>query len=122
MSVEELSHKLTETGHHGFPVVDKEGRLCGCGCVTITDVQAAMCRGSSAQLTVNDIATKNITVAYPDQSLYDALAQFGGRGVGRIPVVDRNDQTKLLGVLRRHDILKVYTKEIAEEKGFTLNE
>jgi CIC family chloride channel protein len=120
MSVEELSHKLTETGHHGFPVVDKEG--CLCGVVTMTDVRAAMERGSSARLTVNDIATKNAIVAYPDQSLHDALVQFGGRDVGRIPVVDRNDQTKLLGVLRRHDILKAYTKEIAEEEGSTSNE
>jgi CIC family chloride channel protein len=112
MSIEELTHKLTETGHHGFPVVDEEGYLCGV--VTLADIQAAMSRGESAQLTVDDIATKNVIVAYPDQSVHDALAQFGGRDVGRIPVVDRNEPTKLLGVLRRHDIVRAYTKAAGE--------
>jgi len=114
MPVAELTHMLEETGHHGFPVVDEEGLLCGV--VTLTDIQAAMSRGESAQLTVEDIATKKVIVAYPDQSVHDALAQFGGRDVGRIPVVERNEPTKLLGILRRHDIIKAYTKAAGESE------
>jgi CIC family chloride channel protein len=114
MPVAELTHMLAETGHHGFPVVDEEGHLCGV--VTLTDIQAAMSRGEGAQLTVGDIATKKVIVAYPDQSVHDALAQFGGRDVGRIPVVDRNEPTKLLGVLRRHDIVRSYTKAAGESE------
>jgi CIC family chloride channel protein len=114
MPVAELTHMLAETGHHGFPVVDEEGHLCGV--VTLTDIQAAMSRGEGAQLTVDDIATKKVIVAYPDQSVHDALAQFGGRDVGRIPVVDRNEPTKLLGVLRRHDIVRSYTKAVGESE------
>lgn len=114
MPVAELTHMLEETGHHGFPVVDEEGRLCGV--VTLTDIQAAISRGESAQLTVEDIATRQVIVAYPDQSVHDALAQFGGRDVGRIPVVERNEPTKLLGVLRRHDIIKAYTEAAGESE------
>ena len=36
------------------------------------------------------------------------------KDVGRIPVVDRNDTTKLLGVLRRHDIIRAYRKKLEE--------
>ncbi len=57
-----------------------------------------------------------LIVAYPDQSVHDVLAQFGGRDVGRIPVVGRDDQTKLLGVLRRHDIVAAYTREMMPGK------
>jgi CIC family chloride channel protein len=39
--------------------------------------------------------------------------------VGRIPVVDRSDRTKLLGILRRHDIIKAYRRKLEEttERG-----
>ena len=36
---------------------------------------------------------------------------------GRIPVVARDDPSRLLGVLRRHDIVRAYTKAVAGEQG-----
>jgi len=61
-------------------------------------------------------------VAFPDQSLYEALLRVGAQDVGRIPVVDRDDQTRLLGVLRRHDIIRAYRNKLAEgttyQKGY----
>jgi CIC family chloride channel protein len=115
MPVNELLVKASRTGHHGFPVVDEDGRLFGV--VTLADVEAKMTGeggGLSESLRVEDIATKSPIVAYPDQSLYEALLRLGAKDVGRIPVVDRNDTTKLLGVLRRHDIIGAYRKKIEE--------
>jgi CIC family chloride channel protein len=113
MSIEELTDMLAQTGHHGFPVLDDEGRLCAC--VSLADVEAATATGGS-ELTVDDIATKNVIVVYPDQSLHDALLRVRGLDIGRIPVVDRNEPTKLLGVLRRHDIIRAYTKAVGESE------
>ena len=53
-------------------------------------------------------------VAYPDQSVKTALARLGGRDVGRIPIVDRDNPKRLLGVLRRHDVVTAYVKAISE--------
>ena len=93
-------------------MADGNGRLYGV--VSWQDVESAMNR-SESDLTAGDIATKSPVVAYPDQTIYDALAQFRGRDVGRIPVVDRDDPKKLLGVLRRHDITRAYTMAISSE-------
>jgi len=112
MPVPELMEELHQSGHHGFPIVDESGSFCGI--VTLEDVEAAMSR-KDFTLTAGDIATKSPIVAYPDQSIHDALAQFGGRDVGRIPVVDRNDPKRLLGVLRRHDVIRAYTKALANK-------
>jgi len=112
MSVSALLDELHQSGHHGFPVVDESGHFCGV--VTLKDIENAIRRKKSA-CTVGDIATKSPIVAYPDQSIHDALAQFGGRDVGRIPVVDRRDPKKILGVLRRHDIIRAYEKVLKEE-------
>jgi len=110
MPVGDLVTMFTRTGHHGFPVVDEDNRLVGV--VTLADVEARI-EGGIAGLTVGDIATKSPIVAYPDQSLHQALLQLGAKDVGRIPVVDREDRARLLGVLRRHDIIKAYKSRIA---------
>jgi CIC family chloride channel protein len=115
MPVAALMSKLSRSGHHGFPVVDEDGRLFGV--VTLSDIEATI-KGegedNKEELHVSDIAVKSPIVAYPDQSLYEVLLQLGARDVGRIPVVDRTDRTRLLGVLRRHDIINAYRQKLGE--------
>jgi chloride channel protein, CIC family len=111
MPVSRLIEELHQSGHHGFPVVDESGSLYGV--VTLHDVESALSKKERG-LTVGDIATKSPIVAYPDQSIYDALVQFGGRDVGRIPVVDRDNPKKLIGVLRRHDMVSAYARGIGK--------
>jgi CIC family chloride channel protein len=104
MKVNELINMFQKTGHHGFPVVDEKGLLAGI--VTILDVEKKM-ENTDRKLTVADIATKSPFVAYPDQSL-DKVLGATEEEFGRIPVVSRDDRQRLLGVLRRNDIIKAY--------------
>jgi CIC family chloride channel protein len=106
MPIQELVKVFAKSRHHGFPVVDKRGHLTGM--VTLSDVEAIM--GSREQLKVSDICTTNIIYAYPDETLHDVVYRLGTSEVGRIPVVSRKDKSKLIGVLRRYDIVKAYAK------------
>ncbi|MDY7019520.1 MAG: ASKHA domain-containing protein [Chloroflexota bacterium] len=110
MAVEELSTMLRDTGHHGCPVLDNNGSLVGV--VTLTDVENSL-RSGKAELTVGDIAIQSPFVAYPDQSLYEVLGATA-EDYGRIPIVDRNDRNRLVGVLRRHDIITAYRRRLAQ--------
>ncbi|MFP3974812.1 MAG: ASKHA domain-containing protein [Chloroflexota bacterium] len=110
MTLEEFRGQLKTTNHHGFPVVDGGGRLCGC--VTLADLESSVYAGNT-DLTVADIATQNPLVAYPNQSLHEVL-RASEKDYGRIPVVDPHDHTRLLGVLRRHDILQAYRAKAAK--------
>jgi len=112
MSLEELRERLRDTGHHGFPVLDEEG--CLFGCATVADLESSV-RSAKTDLKVGDIATKELFVAYPDQTLYEVL-RATNKDYGRIPVVDRQDKTRLLGVLRRHDIMKAYRERAAQTR------
>lgn len=113
MPVSELMNELQRTGYHGLPVVDEEGNLCGV--VTPSDVEAAMSRGEPHNMTVGNISSKSLIVAYPDEYLHDVLVKLGAREVGRIPVVDRNNPRRLLGMLQRPDIIRAYVRTVARK-------
>jgi CIC family chloride channel protein len=115
MPIRELMAKLRHTGHHGFPVVDEKGELVGV--VTIADVESAMAQERPSALTVKDIASRSVVVAYPDEYIHDVLVKLGTHDVGRIPVVERRNPKRLLGVLRRHDVLTAYSKTLTRKPG-----
>jgi CIC family chloride channel protein len=110
MLVSELSALFSETGHHGFPVVDDGGQLMGV--VALSDMESMAARGDHGA-TAGDIATSPPIVCFPGQTLAEALRQVGALDVGRLPVVQREDPRHLLGVLRRHDIIRAYTRAAA---------
>lgn len=109
-SVEDLARKFDRTRHHGFPVLNVNGELCGV--VTLRDLEEAMHRGDVSSMTVGDIATKSPVTVYPDEPLWVALKRLGVRDVGRLPVVDRDDPRRLVGVLRRRDVIRAYNLAI----------
>ncbi len=102
MQVREIGSLSRRTGHHGFPVLDNDGRLVGV--VTLADLEHSL-RNGTADLPVDNIVDKSPLVAYPEQSLYDVM-QASDEDYGHIPVVDPEDNKSLLGVLRRHDFIK----------------
>ncbi|MEW6173322.1 MAG: chloride channel protein [Bacillota bacterium] len=108
MRIEEFLKLFQDTGYHGFPVVDEEGLLVGI--VTYTDLQRFLGR-EKEELTVGDIATRSPFVVYPDQPL-DKVLKAAEEDYGRIPVVSRKEGRQLVGVLRRHDIIRAYRNRV----------
>ncbi len=112
MPLTELMAEFERTHHHGFPVVDGEGRLVGV--VTVTDLDQAISENNLEGRTVVDIATTdNLLVAYPDETLGTAMLRMGVRDVGRLPVVSRNEPNEFLGIVRRESLVSAYNRAIA---------
>ncbi len=104
----EIMETFERTRHHGIPVVDEEGRLHGL--VTPTDVRRA---GPDAHnRTASEIATHKLVIAFPSDSLNDALRKMGIAGVGRLPVVEPEDHSHLLGIITRQDIVSAYNRAL----------
>lgn len=111
MRLDELGNEFQRTHHHGFPVLDAEGKLYGV--VTIRDLERALRRDKEASnLKAGDLATTSLLTIYADEPLWVALKRLGVRDVGRLPVVDRGDPKKLLGMVRRYDIIRAYNLAI----------
>jgi len=106
--VSEVLELIEKTGHMGFPVV-MDGRLVGM--VTFEDVERVPLEERDKKL-VRDIMTRELIVTYPDETLEEALIKLVDKGIGRLPVVDRNDEKKLLGIITRSDIMKAHAREV----------
>jgi CIC family chloride channel protein len=106
LGLESLKMLFAETHHHGFPVLDEEGRLFGV--VTLQDLGRAAEGGALQGRTVGDIATRSVLTVYADEPMWVALKRLSTRDVGRLPVVARDAPTRLLGLIRRSDIVRAY--------------
>jgi CIC family chloride channel protein len=115
LTLDDLSERFRVTQHHGFPVVDGQNRLAGI--VSIQDLKRALENGASSESRVRDIATTDLLVAYPDETMATALERLGARGVGRLPVVSRQEPSRLLGAIRRDDIVRAYQIALARRQS-----
>ena len=81
---------------------------------------------SAKRTTALAAGTGEVVVAYPDETLQDAIAKMLKGDVGRLPVVARDDGRKVVGYLGRADILaarlKWHDEEERREKGQILPE
>ena len=62
----------------------------------------------AGNLTVAEIATRDIITVYPDQTVGHALRHMAPRDISRLPVVSRENPRKLVGMVRRNDIVRAY--------------
>ena len=95
-----------QTRLHGLPVVNGNGRLAGL--ITLSDIRGLDSAG--LRKTVGEVATHQLAIAFPDESLNDALRKMGLRGVAHLPVMDREDHTHLLGWVTTQDIVAQYNR------------
>jgi len=103
-----LAEKFIETGRHGFPVLDEQGKLFGV--ISLEDYRRALSDMGEklGDLKVGEIATRAIVTVYPDQTVGYALRRMAPRDISRLPVVSREDPYHLLGMVRRNDIVRAY--------------
>ncbi|MFN8498474.1 MAG: chloride channel protein [Anaerolineae bacterium] len=105
-AVAEAAEVFATTHHHGLPVVDDEGNLVGI--FTLSDLERVEAEVEQAPQKVGAVCTRDLVVAYLDESIGSALRRMSVRDIGRLPVVARDNPRRLLGVLRRSDLVRAY--------------
>ena len=97
---------------HEWPVVDENGRLVGL--VTRGDLVHAL-EGEDENATVSDLSKTRLIVTHDDELLEEATAKMIAHDIGRLPVVDRDDPTRLVGLLGRAGVMAVWLHASREE-------
>ncbi len=110
-TVAEAAELLEQTGQRALIVVDDAGVMNGM--VTIPDIQRALLENKPGA-TLDDIASRPVRTAFPDEPLSQAVQRMGVRDLGQVPVVARMDGSAVLGMLRRVDIVRAYSRAMLD--------
>ena len=115
-----LSILLNQTSSHGVVVLDEAGKLFGV--VTVSDFRNVISSNFDLDETrVKDVATKrtDLLITYPDETIGQALYRMGSRGLGRLPVISREDPGHVLGLVRRQNIIRAYHLALTRRSEIT---
>jgi CIC family chloride channel protein len=108
--ISEVAEMMAKNGIKGVPVLDDNGRLVGI--VTVTDI-LKIHPDQRATVMVSAVMTKELITAFAEESLYSAFDRMTGNQIGRLPVVERGGGMKLIGIISREDVWRVYNIEIS---------
>ena len=99
-------------GNRSWAVVDEDGRLVGM--LGMRDLEQAVLEGRLEGRVAGDIMTTAIVTCFPGETLGEAFRRFDGWDVFQIPVVEPEEPGKLLGMLRRSEMLWAF-KQLSDE-------
>nr|MDO8098725.1 chloride channel protein [Candidatus Njordarchaeota archaeon] len=105
--VKNLSKRFKEYPYPAYPVLD-HGRLVG---MLTSKELVAMAGIPKENLKVSDVMEKNPAVAFPDETLDQVLDRMYRFKALAIPVVERDQKEKLLGIITVLEIIKGYESE-----------
>jgi CBS domain-containing protein len=123
ITVADLSREVTSgdgaIARHGIFLVDDNQRLAGV--ITRGDIIRILEEGGPANGPAIEAAATDLVVAYPDETLHQAIAKMLKRDIGRLPVVERDETGRVVGYLGRGVILaareRLQDEEELREKG-----
>jgi len=111
MTLGDFQRFLLTSHSHGAVVLDDDTKLIGLA--TLQDLERAMKQGEDWQaVPVGAVMTRTLLLAHPEEPIGTAMQRLAVRDVGRMPVVDRDDPKRLLGVIRRADMARAYQRGV----------
>jgi CBS domain-containing protein len=105
-NAEQISARLLAGEFNGVPVVDDNGGVIGI--VTALDILKAMQDGNKKLNTMlaRDIMTPNPSTVKKDTPIEEIIRILVEKEIVLVPVVEGNNNNKLIGVVARLDILR----------------
>ena len=118
MRVSELAERIAHrdpvlTQDQGVFIVNGDGKVGGI--ITRSDILRALEKDPTGSMSVAEAGATRLVVTYPDELVYDAAAKMLRHNVGRLPVVERADPTRLVGYIGRPGILAARVRRLDEE-------
>jgi CIC family chloride channel protein len=111
MRLKDIVRFVAQTRQHYFPVVDKENRFIGI--FSTDDVRSYFYNEAIWNLAnARDVMTTRVVSVSPEDDLNTTMKRFTELNLDEIPVLDANDRSRLLGMLRRRDVISFYNQKL----------
>ena len=111
----EVLQLLSRTQQHYFPVVNQKGQIVGI--FSDDDVRRFIYDETIWELAdACDIMTSPFVKVTPDEDLNSALKKFTLLNVDELPVVQSGDESLMLGMLRRKELISAYHQRLQSRK------
>ena len=117
LSLGKLAQLAQESYYPHFVVVNDKNQLVGM--VSLRDLKACLSEmGELSELVLaSEIMTANVITITPEQNLETAFELFEGKHISTLPVVSALDEREVVGILKKHTLLEVYSQNILKH-GF----
>lgn len=115
MDIHELLENVVDRESFYFPVVDNEGLLTGI--VSFQDIRSVLFEEDLKGLVkVKFLLSRNVTVLRENDNLNNAIEKFAVKDIGEIPVVSTVNDRKIVGMLKRGDVITAYNRELIKRR------
>ena len=106
-------HDPAVARYEALLILDADGRLAGI--ITRGDILRALDKDPSGAMIVQEAGKTHLVVTYADELVSEAAAKLLRFDIGRLPVVDRADERKVVGYLNRASILAARSRRFRDE-------
>jgi CIC family chloride channel protein len=97
-----------------FHTVDDKERMTGI--LSVQDIREFIFEAHLGDLVIaKELANSDVITIHPDETLNIAMEKFAIRDLEELPVVGRGKSKKMLGVIKRKDVINAYKKAVLEE-------
>src|SRR6185437_3026637 len=112
-----LAHNDNPRGQRVYPVIDGNQHLLGV--ITrydlLTAIENQQRDGDHGNVQLSQVIAKAPVVAFPEEPLRLVVNRMASTGLTRFPVVTRNGDSKLVGLICLQDLLKARELSVADE-------
>jgi len=113
MQLVHIMEKIEASKETFFPVINKESKFLGT--LNVQDFFGILTQHTLDYLVIaQDIVITKIVTLNPEDNLQTAQEKFAVQGAGALAVVNRNDPSIILGVLRRGEMIQFYNSKLIE--------
>lgn len=115
MSLREVVRMITGNKQIAFPVLDDNQEYDGL--FSLNDVRQFLYESDLADLAVAQDLANKVEPLMLTTDLSEVIGRFGQSAYDELPVVDANEPGKVIGMLRRVDVIAAYNAQLIEKRA-----